>query len=461
MTQLDQVLSSIDKDLDNALERLFALLRIESISTDPAYAAECARAADLLVEDLASIGFSARTIPTTGHPMVVGHHEGPAEGPHILFYGHYDVQPVDPLELWDHPPFEPRIGDGPEGKQIEARGACDDKGQLMTFVEACRAWQRETGSLPCRISVLFEGEEESGSPSLPGFLAEHGEEIKADMVMVCDTGMWDRQTPAISVALRGMAGLQVNVYAANRDLHSGMYGSAAANPIHVLAKILGDLHDDGGRVMLDGFYDDVAEVPEETLQAWRRLDFSEEQFLGEIGLSVPAGERGRSVLEQIWSRPTCEINGVSGGYTGDGMKTVIPAEAFAKITCRLVANQDPHKVIESIKAFVNARLPADCRVEFIDGGAGPALQLDPEMPALKTAAAALADEWGKEPAMVAVGGSIPIVGDFKRTLGMDSLLVGFGLDDDRVHSPNEKYDLASFHRGTRSWARILAGLASG
>lgn len=460
MSNLDAVLGSIDKNLDASIDRLFDLLRIESISTDPAYASECKKAAEFIVEDLKTIGFDASVRETSGHPMVVAHHDGPEGAPHVLFYGHYDVQPCDPLELWDEPPFEPRIKEMPDGsKQMIGRGTSDDKGQLMTFVEACRAWKSETGSLPLKVTLFFEGEEESGSPSLIPFLEANKAELKSDIALVCDTTMWDRETPAISTALRGLLGEEITIHAASRDLHSGFYGSAAANPIRILSKVLSGLHDETGRVTLDGFYDGVPETPDEIKEMWQGLGFSEDDFLGEIGLSVPAGEKGRSVLEQVWARPTAEFNGINGGYTGEGFKTVIPAIASAKVSFRLVGTQDPDKIRKTFRAYVKNALPADCRVAFEDHSASPAVHIGYDMPEIKKATAALKDEWGKDTALIAMGGSIPVVGRFDEYLDMPSMLVGFAQDDDRIHSPNEKYELTSFHKGTRSWARIMAALA--
>lgn len=459
MGEIDRVLNAIDGGLTAAVDRLFELIRIQSISTDPAYAGQCMLAADWLTQTLGEIGFAARLCPTDGHPVVLARAEGPENSPHLLFYGHYDVQPVDPLELWRRPPFEPKlIEDGGE-RRIHGRGSSDDKGQLMTFVEACRAWKECTGRLPVGVTILFEGEEESGSPSLHPFLEDHKQELSADIALVCDTNMWDENTPAISTGLRGLVGEEVVVHAANRDLHSGYYGSAAANPNHVLAGILARLHDENGAVTLPGFYDGVSPPSPEIAEQWKSLGMSDEEFLGEIGLKYPAGERGYTALEQTWSRPTAEINGMSGGYTGEGFKTVIPAKAGAKISFRLVDGQNPDQVRSSFRAFVRERIPADCRVEFAEHGAGPAIQLDHDRPELKKAAKALETEWGKPAAMIAMGGSIPIVGDFQRMLGTDSLLIGFALADDSIHSPNEKYNLKSFHKGTRSWARILQALA--
>ncbi|WP_420392547.1 dipeptidase [Acuticoccus sp.] len=456
---LDAILSRIDDDLDESLERLFAFLRIPSISTDPAYDAACRDAATWLNEDFAAMGFSSKVRPTTGKPMVLAKSNGSADGPTILFYGHYDVQPVDPLDLWEEDPFAPRLVTRADGtRMIVARGACDDKGQLMTFVEAVRAILNVEGRLPVPLTILIEGEEESGSPSLPAFLASAGDELRADAAFVCDTGMWDAETPAIALSLRGLVGEEITVRCANRDLHSGQFGGPARNPNHVLAQILADLHDADGRVAVPGFYDGVVEVPPETKANWDGLGLSAEAFLGPIGLSEPAGEKDRTVLEKVWARPTLEVNGMWGGYTGRGFKTVIPAEARAKVSFRLVGEQEPERLREAFRAFVRERVPADCSVEFAEHGGSPALTVPVDWPMLRLGQEALADEWGRPTAMVGMGGSIPIVHAFKHKLGMDSLMIGFALEDDNVHSPNEKYDLTSFHKGIRSWARVLAAL---
>ncbi|BDA86941.1 hypothetical protein Sa4125_44830 [Aureimonas sp. SA4125] len=459
MPNLDSVLACLDLNIDRSVERLSDLMRIPSISTDPAYAADCRRAAEWLAGDLGAIGFEASVRGTTGHPMVVAHHHGPAGAPHVLFYGHYDVQPVDPLNLWETEPFDPQVKTMPDGtKRIVGRGSADDKGQLMTFIEACRAYKAETGGLPCRVTIFLEGEEESGSPSLLPFLDAHRDELSADVALICDTNMWDKDTPAISTGLRGLVGEEVTISAADKDLHSGYFGGAAANPIRILAEIIADLHDEAGAVTLPGFYDGVPELPAEQRAIWDGLGFDEAAFLGQVNLSVPAGETGRSVLEQTWSRPTAEVNGITGGYTGKGFKTVIPSQATAKISFRLVFDQDPQKIREAFRAFVTARLPADCTAEFHEHGASPAIQLPFESPVLQTARAALSAEWPKPAVMIGMGGSIPVVGEFKRRLGMGSLLIGFGLGDDQIHSPNEKYELTSFHKGQRSWARVLTAL---
>ncbi|MEM9855088.1 MAG: M20/M25/M40 family metallo-hydrolase, partial [Pseudomonadota bacterium] len=451
---LDPVLAKIDADLTASTDRLLELLRIPSVSTDPAFKADCDRAADWLVADLLSLGFEASKRPTPGHPMVIGHM--PGDGPHLLFYGHYDVQPADPLAPWDRDPFDPAIEETPHGKVIRGRGSSDDKGQLMTFVEACRAWKAVHGTLPCRITLFFEGEEESGSPSLIPFMEAHREELSADIALICDTGLFGDETPTIVTQLRGLLGEELKIKGPSKDLHSGSYGGAAMNPIRVLSRILAALHDETGRVTIPGFYDGVEELPGQLKGQWEALGFDASAFLGEVGLSEPAGEAGRSALEMLWSRPTCEVNGIWGGYTGDGFKTVLPAEAHAKISFRLVGQQDPDTIRKSFHEMVEAMLPADCSAHWQSHGAGPASHMSIDHPAFEAARAALSREWPRPAAYVGAGGSIPIAGYFPDILGLDAMLIGFGKDDDQIHSPNEKYDLTSFHRGTRSWARILA-----
>ena len=464
---LEAVLDRIDRDLDQSLDRLFALLRIQSVSTDPAYAQYCRQAAEHVAADLGGLGFEASVRPTPGHPVVVGKGgDGKIAGktgakpPRVLFYGHYDVQPVDPLDLWKTPPFEPRLETLDGGRKIiVARGACDDKGQAMTFVEACRAFRAVTGALPLDIAMMIEGEEECGSKHLFGFLRANAPELRRDLALVCDTGMWDAQTPSVTTSLRGLVYEEVRITCADRDLHSGLFGGAARNPIHVLADILSALHKPDGAVAIPGFYDGVHELPADIKADLAGLGLTADKFLGPIGLKIPAGETGRMLIEQISTRPTAEVNGIIGGYTGEGAKTVIPGKASAKVSFRLVGDQDPEKIRDSFRDFVRARLPADCSVKFGNFGCNPAFEVKFDNPALAKARDALADEWGKKAVTVGAGGSIPIVGDFKTVLGMETLMVGFALDDDRVHSPNEKFDLKCFHKGIRSWARILAALA--
>jgi acetylornithine deacetylase/succinyl-diaminopimelate desuccinylase-like protein len=463
MSKTDQVLARLDAGLPAAKARWMDWLRIPSIGAQPEHAEDCRRAAEHVRADLESLGFVATLRETGGHPAVVAHHPGPdgGSGPHLLYYGHYDVQPADPVELWTHPPFEPTEVDGPHGKRVYARGAVDDKGQVSMWLAAFRAWVEETGSLPCRISVVIEGEEETGSVTFKPFVIANRDELRADVCIISDTGMWDIDTPAISASLRGMTYMEVILKAANRDLHSGMYGGSALNPINALTKALGQLQDDQGRIQVPGFYDGVRDISAGKANQWASLGFDESRFLGDIGLTEPAGEAGRGGLERLWARPTADICGIWGGYTGVGTKTVIPSQASAKVSFRLVPGQDPDKVAEGFRAFIAARVPVDAKLEFPVLGGSPAIEMSLDSPFMRAAQAALADEYGKPAALIGCGGSIPVVDTIGRELGMDCVLMGFGLEDDQVHSPNEKFEVRCFHRGARSHARLLGKLGGG
>jgi acetylornithine deacetylase/succinyl-diaminopimelate desuccinylase-like protein len=457
---LPPVLERLETDRAEALKRLFTLLRIPSISTDPAYRKQVQEAAELLAGDLTSIGFKARIHATPGQPILTATHPGPGpEAPHILYYGHYDVQPPDPVELWESPPFEPVLVDGPRGGRIVGRGAVDDKGQLMTFVEAFRAWTAVHGTLPVRVTVLLEGEEETGSPSLDPFLEGHRDELNADCAVICDTAMWNMDTPAITTMLRGLVYTEVTLHGPSHDLHSGMYGGAVLNPAITLARILGELVDGEGRVQIPGFYDDVLEVSETQAAQWADLAFDEAGFLSSAGLKLGHGETGRSTLERIWSRPACDVNGFCSGYIGDGAKTVIGSSATAKVSCRLVADQDPQRIYENLVAFFRDRTPPGGRFQFACHGASAAVRVSADSPYLTACRRGLAATFQKEPVLIGCGGSIPIAGSFQRIFGFDPLLVGFGLEDDRMHSPNEKFELSCFERGADAHAAILSELA--
>ena len=464
MVHPDSVLAEIDQQFPQSLQRVCELLRFPSVGTDPAHAQDCRRAAQWLVRDLEAMGFTAGLRETTGQPLVAGSYAPPGGGaglPHILFYGHYDVQPADPLELWTSAPFEPQIRKGKSGKDaIFARGAADDKGQLMTFLEASRCWLKVHGALPFRLTVMIEGDEEGDASHLDCFLKANAKQFPVDAVFICDTGMWDEKTPAIDTRLRGCMGIEVTITGPRIDLHSGYYGGPARNPIKVLSRILADIHDARGRITIPRFYDGVKPIPAKLRKQWEALRFPAKRFLGEVGLSVPAGEKGYSVLEQMWARPTAEVNGIHGGYRGPGSKTVLPAEATAKLTFRLVEGQDPRKIRRAFKQFVKDRLPTDCKARFDDsGGDSSGIAVSQDTPWIVAARAALKAEFGREAVLTGAGYSIPAVESFKTHLGADSLLVGFGLADDNAHSPDEKYDVDSFRHGTRAWARIIAQFA--
>src|SRR4051794_24999005 len=413
----NEVLDRVEANLDSARERWFSLLRIPSISAQPAHAADCGTAAEWLRDLLSDMGFKAGVHATEGHPIVLGQHPGPGgNAPHLLFYGHYDVQPPEPLELWTSPPFEPTVVDGPHGKRVVARGAVDDKGQTMMWIEALRAWHQVTGSLPVQATVLIEGEEEVGSKNLKPFVDANREKLAAHVAVISDTGMWDIDTPAVTTRLRGNVYTQVTLRAANRDLHSGMYGGSALNPINALTRILGQLHDERGRIQVPGFYDGVAEIPDSLRKQWDALHFDEAAFLGGIGLSHPAGEQDRSPLERLWARPTADICGIWGGYQGPGSKTVIAAEAGAKVSFRLVPGQDPHAIAEGFRRFLRERAPADAKVELEVFSGGPGIEIAQDGPFVRAAQDALADEFGRPAVLIGCGGSIPVVETFHRSL---------------------------------------------
>ncbi len=457
MKHPDVALNYFEKNKELSLKRLIDLLKIPSISTKDENKKNCIHASDWLRKELAEIGFDVDVITTSGNPMVIAKFRG--NGPHYLFYGHYDVQPIDPIELWKTDPFIPVIEDTHSGKVLRSRGSSDDKGQLMTFIEACRSFINTSGTLPCEITILLEGEEEIGSPSMQKFLEEHIDKFKVDYALVCDTNMWNENTPAIISMLRGLVGIELTIEASNRDLHSGFFGGSAQNPIHILSKTLSNLHDQNGKVTIDNFYDDVPEINKKLKDQWNELNFDEKKFLGNVGLSVPSGEKNFTALERLWSRPTCEVNGIWGGYIEPGVKTVLPSKASAKLTFRLVGNQKPNKILEGFKNHVKKYLPLDCKVKFIEKSGSQASQLDINTPVILAAEDALYSEWNVQPKLIGCGGSIPIGDHFKNILGIDSLMVGFALDNDNVHSPNEKYNLKSFFKGTRSWIRIIDNLS--
>lgn len=456
-------LDVVETQWSACLERLKQLLRFPSIGTDPAYHGACRQAAQWLCGQLAGLGAEARLDETTGQPVVIGQlkAQGPAQhAPHILFYGHYDVQPADPLDLWQTPPFEPVVRNGKTGSEaIFARGSSDDKGQLMTFIEAVRAWIATHGGLPFNLTFLLEGDEEGDTSHLDRYLAANKDWLKPDVALICDTELWNDDTPALVTRLRGVISEDVIIQGPKIDLHSGYYGGPAANPIHVLTSIMAAIHDPNGKVAIPGFYEGVKAPTKAQREALKGLGFPGEDYLARVGLSVPAGEKGYSILEQLWLRPTAEFNGIIGGYTGEGSKTVLPSRATGKFTFRLVGGQDPKHVRRSFQKFVKARVPKDCKVSFHSfGGDSTGITVAEDSRWIRATSRALEAEWGNKTVLIGSGASIPVVESFKQHLKVDSVLAGFAREEDNVHSPDEKYDVESFQRGIRSWIRVIGEL---
>jgi acetylornithine deacetylase/succinyl-diaminopimelate desuccinylase-like protein len=463
------VLSAIDADIENSLDRLCEVLRFASVATDPAHHADCQKAADWMSAYFRSLGFQTKQYATTGQPAVIAEYAPPGADktvkqniPHVLFYGHYDVQPADPLNLWHSPPFEPKRGKNRHGQDcIFARGVADDKGQLMTFTEASRHWLAVHGELPFRLTVLIEGDEEGDATHIDRFVATHKELLKADIVVVCDTGMWEDDRPSIVTSLRGCVSDEIEIAGPKLDLHSGYYGGAAMNPLRVLSKILGEMFDAKGKITIPGFYDGVKKPNAATRARMAKIPFTEKAFLKPVGLKAAAGEKEFSALEQMWLRPTAEINGIWGGYTGPGGKTVIPSKAHAKLTFRLVAGQIPGKVQKAFRRFVRNGLPQGFTVKFADKTeAAAACSVADDSPWIAAAQRALKSEWGTSAIMSGEGGSIPVVESFKKHLGLDSVMIGWVREGDALHSPNEKYDIEAYHRGMRSFARFIAEISN-
>ena len=461
MSFLTDALGVLDQGAGPALDRLFEILRIPSVSTQASHQADCQRAAEWFAAQLHGLGFDASVRQTVGRPIVIGHStEAGSDAPRMLYYGHYDVQPADPEALWKTPAFSPVLIDGPHGKRIVGRGAVDDKGQVVMWLEAFRAWREAAGKLPVQVTVLLEGEEETGSPSLNDFLIANASELRADVAIISDGNMWDIETPSITTRLRGTTYMQLVLRTATSDLHSGLFGGSARNALHAMVELLGKLHDADGRIALPDFYDDVPAIPAALGRQWADVGFDEAAFLRQFGLSTPAGERGFSGLERLWARPTAEIHGIWGGYREDGRKTVIPAEAHAKLSFRLVPGQDPEHAVASMRRFLEENRPTDAAVELTLLGVEGGIEIPTDSQWMAAVQRALQAEYDKPPLLGGCGGSLPVVGSLKRLLGIDSLLFSFGLDDDQVHGPNEKFELICFRRGARSHLRLLAELAA-
>jgi acetylornithine deacetylase/succinyl-diaminopimelate desuccinylase-like protein len=459
------VLKHIESRRDAAIADLSEFLRFPSISADPARAADVQACAHWLAGRLSAADLAAEVIPTPGHPIVLARNEHRSNRPTVLLYGHYDVQPPEPLEQWTTPPFEPTVRSTPAGTEaIYARGAADDKGQIWAHMEAISAWQTVGGGLPVNLIILFEGEEEVDSHHLAEFVHARRESLRADIAVISDTNSFARGVPAITTGLRGLVYSEITLRAANHDLHSGIHGGAVRNPALALARLLGELHDESGRVTLDGFYDGVELPAENERKNWEKLGFDDSGYASELGLAggekTLSGEAGFTTLERKWARPTCDVCGLTSGYQGPGAKTIIPASASAKVSFRLVHGQDPLHVRAALEKFVQDHCPPGLLATVSHFAAAPAVLLDPRSRWVSVAADAIQQGFGTPPVLIREGLTIPVVNLLKKTLGLETLLLGFGLPDDSPHAPNEKFDLENLRAGTRTAAVLYEKLAA-
>ncbi len=453
---MSEILSFIESSKDRYESELKEFLRIPSISTSPEHNSETRRCAEWVADELKRIGLNnVQIMETAGHPVVYGERlDGGKDATTVLFYGHYDVQPVDPLNLWTNPPFEPTI----IGDNIYARGSVDDKGQVLMQLKAIEAHLRVSGAMPVNVKVIIEGEEEIGSPNLDKFLSDNKELLRCDTVLVSDTPMFGYDQPSLCYGLRGLCYMQVEVTGPNRDLHSGFFGGAVENPINALAVMISKLKDENGLILIDGFYDNVTPLSEIERKEFARLPFDQKAFINDLETDASPGEEGYTELERMWARPTLDCNGIWGGFTGEGAKTVLPSKAYAKISMRLVPNQTPDEIAKKFEAYINKIKPAGITLKIIDlhGGMPAATPIDSD--GMNAARKALKQVFGKEPFLTREGGSIPIVNSFTTILGAPTVLMGFGLPDQNAHSPNEKMNLNNFHRGVKCGALFYENL---
>ena len=459
MTSLDQTLAWLSAHRQQTLGELIELASIPSVSTDPAHANDITRAAAWLVSTLKKAGpFTVRTFDTHRHPIVYAEWLGAPGARTVLIYGHYDVQPAEPLEKWHSPPFAPTLRDG----RLYARGVSDDKGPMLIPIKVAQAFFAVNGALPLNVKFLIEGEEEIGSPSLDSFIRDHKELLDADVVLSADGAMWRIDEPSLTVASRGLAGLELTLTGPGKDLHSGRHGGSVANPLHAMARLIASLHDDAGRVAVDGFYDDVAELTAEERADIAALPFDESRYLTQVGATATFGENGYSTLERQWTRPTLEVNGMWGGYEGPGSKTVIPSEAHAKITCRLVPHQDPEKILSLVVRHLESHVPAGTRLSIARGDHGArAASIATDHYALREAAGALQEVYGVRPLVVRMGGTVPIGELFQRHLGLSTVFFSFSTADEDYHAPNEFFRVHRLNEGLDAWARLLTRLSAG
>ena len=437
------------------LEELFKFLRFPSVSTKSEHRQDLIACAEWLKNHLCDIGIKAEVVPTGGHPLVYGEYTAGRNLPTILYYGHYDVQPAEPFDLWKSPPFDPVIKSG----YIWARGSSDNKGQLFIHVKGLEAVLKATGSLPVNVKLLFEGEEEVHSAHLPGWIKKNRKKLQADIAVVSDTAMFGPDLPAVTFGLRGIASVEVFVYGPSRDVHSGSFGGAIANPANTLASLIAKLHDKDGRVAIPGFYDQVKPLTKWERSQFKKLPYNQAEYVKSLGVPALQGEKGYSTYERTWGRPTCDVNGLTSGYQGEGAKTIIPSYASCKITMRLVPDQDPWDACEKIEKYLKRIAPKSVRLKIDKHGGAKAVMVPQEGPWLDAAARAIKAGFGKNPVFMKEGGSIPIVGDFKSNLGVDTLLIGFCQNDDNIHSPNERFKLRDFERGCKTAAALPFELA--
>lgn len=456
MPNIEDVLSNVDDNLDVAVDKLLELISIPSISSEPTGKPGIVRAAEWLAIELDSIGLAAKVVPTKGHPIVLARSSaGPeAKRPRLLFYGHYDVQPIGDPDQWTHPPFDPQVVEEDGVHRFYGRGASDSKSQLWTFMEALRAWKTVEGRFPADIVVMLEGEEESGSASLPEFIESHRQELECDVAFICDAEMWSSTQPAITTQLKGLVHERMTISAPNPDLHSGHYGAVAANPIRILSTILSGIHDEKGRVTIDGFYDVVREIPDNLREQWRQLS-QHPGLLEEVDLGGGVTEEGYSAIEAMWGRPTVDINGITGGNQGPGERSVLPGAATARLSFRLVSGQEPEDIREKFRKHVERALPTGCSVEFHGYGGSSAVVLSQESPFLTASARGLEKEWKMSAILRGTGGAIPLVQQLSEVLRAECVVIGFILPGDAIHAPDEHYDTERLRMGARSWVRIF------
>ena len=454
---LANVSTYLDQHADRFLAELTDFLRIPTVSADPACKPEMQRGAEFVHQQFTNLKMTSEIVSTAGHPIVYAESLQSPDAPTVLVYGHYDVQPPDPLDLWTTPPFEPTLRNG----RIYARGATDDKGQVFTHIKSAEAWLRTVGTLPVNLKYVIEGEEEVGSNNLKTFLKENTSRLRCDVAVVSDTSQYAPNQPAITYGLRGILAVEVTVTGPTKDLHSGVFGGAVPNPAIGLAKMIASLHDHDWRVCIPGFYDDVRSVSDAEQHDFRNLDFDETAFQAGLGVTELCGEKGFTTLERRWTRPTCEVNGLFSGYTGAGPKTIVPSTATVKITCRLVPAQDPVQLTEALHQYLKKQCPPSLSFKFTSDHGCPAFVFDTTSPYVEAASNAICEAWGVDHVrMIREGGSIPVVQTFKEILGIDTLLLGWGQNTDNLHSPDEHFLVADFHRGLRASAALWGHLGA-